>query len=189
MIRKVDFDKAISVYNGKIINDFPEEEIPPLVVFEKCIKQGIFECFRFENDNEELGYIVTRKVDDLVFIMVFAVDKNQRGKGYGKSFLNEFKEILKENKIILLEAENPEVDGLSEEEKISRRKRIKFYEDLDFKVTENLKYILVGVDYKILYYNLENDDILEPEEIKNYMEKIYNNVLRDKSFLKMEITK
>lgn len=189
MIRKIDFEKAISVYNEKIVNDFPKEEIPPLIVFEKCIKQGIFECFIFENNEQELGYIVTRKVEDLIFIMVLAIDKNQRGKGLGKQFLNEFKIQVKGNKIILLEAENPEVDGLDEVERISREKRIKFYKDLDFKVTENLKYVLLGIDYKILYYSLEDDDIVGPEEIKTYMEKIYSEVLRDRSFLKMEITK
>lgn len=193
LINKESIENAIKIYTEKIEKDFPEEEIPPLSVYEKCLKEGIFECYSFSTKIEEeifknIGYIVSRKVDDIIFIMVLAVDKNIRGKGLGKIMLNEFKDFVKNEKIIVLEAENPEEDNITEKEKIVREKRIKFYNDLGFKVTEKLKYILVGIDYKILYFCLDdNEKIIDANRVMNYMEKIYENVLRNRKWLEMEV--
>ena len=140
----------------------------------------------YEHDGEESGYIVTRKRDDLVFLLVLAIDEKMRGKGLGNAMVEEFKDSVKDRKIILLEAENPEATD-DEKEKITRKKRIRFYEKLGFKVTENLKYLLVDIDYKILYYFLDNSGkTLETKDAMEYMEKIYEGVLRDRTKLVME---
>lgn len=186
LITKVGLEKAVEIFKNKVMNDFLEDEIPPLFVFERCIKDGTFECYMYEHDGEESGYIVTRKRDDLVFLLVLAIDEKMRGKGLGNAMVEEFKDSVKDRKIILLEAENPEATD-DEKEKITRKKRIRFYEKLGFKVTENLKYLLVDIDYKILYYFLDNSGkTLETKAAMEYMEKIYEGVLRDRTKLVME---
>ena len=186
LITKVGLEKAGEIFKNKVMNDFLEDEIPPLFVFERCIKDGTFECYMYEHDGEESGYIVTRKRDDLVFLLVLAIDEKMRGKGLGNAMVEEFKESVKDRKIILLEAENPEATE-DEKEKLIRKKRIRFYEKLGFKVTENLKYLLVDIDYKILYYFLDNSGkTLETKDAMEYMEKIYEGVLRDRTKLVME---
>ena len=186
LITKVGLEKAVEIFKNKVMNDFLEDEIPPLFVFERCIKDGTFECYMYEHDGEESGYIVTRKRDDLVFLLVLAIDEKMRGKGLGNAMVEEFKDSVKDRKIILLEAENPEATD-DEKEKITRKKRIRFYEKLGFKVTENLKYLLVDIDYKILYYFLDNSGkTLETKDAMEYMEKIYEGVLRDRTKLVME---
>lgn len=186
LITKVGLEKAVEIFKNKVMNDFLEDEIPPLFVFERCIKDGTFECYMYEHDGEESGYIVTRKRDDLVFLLVLAIDEKMRGKGLGNAMVEEFKESVKDRKIILLEAENPEATE-DEKEKLIRKKRIRFYEKLGFKVTENLKYLLVDIDYKILYYFLDNSGkTLETKDAMEYMEKIYEGVLRDRTKLVME---
>ena len=157
MIVKVGLEKAIEIFKEKIEKDFLEDELPPLFVFERCIKEDIFECYIFEYENEEVGYIVTRKKDDVVFLLVLAIDEQMRGKGLGKIMIEEFKELVKDRKIILLEAENPD-EANDEEEKLVRNKRINFYKKLGFKITQNLKYVLVDIDYKILYYCLDDSN-------------------------------
>ena len=185
LITKVGLEKAVEIFKNKVMNDFLEDEIPPLFVFEKCIKEGTLECYMYEHDGEESGYIVTRKRDDLVFLLVLAIDKKMRGKGLGNAMVEEFKDSVKDRKIILLEAENPEATE-DEKEKLIRKKRIRFYEKLGFKVTENLKYLLVDIDYKILYYFLDNSGkTLETKDAMEYMEKIYEGVLRDRTKLVM----
>ena len=193
MITKVSLEKAIKIYEERIENDFPDEEVPPIHVYERCIKENIFECYTFTTTldskvYEDVGYLVTRKGDDIVFILVLAVDKNIRGKGLGKIMLNEFIDFIKnEYKLIILEAENPEEKEISKEEKHIREKRIKFYTDLDFKITENLKYLLVKIDYKILYLNLKNkDEKIFAKDAMNIMERVYENVLRNRAWLEME---
>ena len=186
LITKVGLEKAVEIFKNKVMNDFLEDEIPPLFVFERCIKDGTFECYMYEHDGEESGYIVTRKRDDLVFLLVLAIAEKMRGKGLGNAMVEEFKDSVKDRKIILLEAENPEATD-DEKEKITRKKRIRFYEKLGFKVTENLKYLLVDIDYKILYYFLDNSGkTLETKDAMEYMEKIYEGVLRDRTKLVME---
>ena len=186
LITKVGLEKAVEIFKNKVMNDFLEDEIPPLFVFEKCIKEGTLECYMYEHDGEESGYIVTRKRDDLVFLLVLAIDEKMRGKGLGNAMVEEFKDSVKDRKIILLEAENPEATE-DEKEKLIRKKRIRFYEKLGFKVTENLKYLLVDIDYKILYYFLDNSGkTLETKDAMEYMEKIYEGVLRDRTKLVME---
>ena len=185
MITKVSLEKAISIYNEKIVKDFLEDEIPPLSVYERCIKEDILECFIYEDNGKEVGYIVTRQRDDLVFLLVLAINKEARGCGYGNKMLEEFKECVKDRKIILLEAENPEVENIEIDEKVKREKRIKFYEKLGFKVTQNLKYYLCGIDYKILYYNIEENNY-NTKDIIDCMSNVYEGVLRDKTKLVME---
>ena len=89
---------------------------------------------------------------------------------------------------IILEAENPEDKDVSEKEKVTRERRIKFYTDLGFKVTKKLKYLLVKIDYKILYYCLNDENkILSPEEVIVIMEDVYKDVLRNRDWLEMEV--
>ena len=186
LITKVGLEKAVEIFKNKVMNDFLEDEIPPLFVFEKCIKEGTLECYMYEHDGEESGYIVTRKRDDLVFLLVLAIDKKMRGKGLGNAMIEEFKESVKDRKVILLEAENPEATD-DEKEIVNRKKRISFYEKLGFKVTENLKYLLVGIDYKILYYFLDDSGkTIETKTAIEYMDKLYEGILRDKTKLVME---
>lgn len=186
MITKVGLEKAVEIFKNKVMNDFLEDEIPPLFVFERCIKEGTFECYMFEYENEEVGYIVTRKRDDLVFLLVLAIDDKMRGKGLGKIMIEEFKESVKDRKIILLEAENPDATD-DEKDRVARIRRIDFYERLGFKITENLKYLLVGIDYKILYYLLDgSDEKVDTKEVMLCMEKLYEGVLRDRTKLVME---
>ena len=107
MIKKVSLEKAVEIYKERIEKDFPPEEIPPLLVFERCIKEGTFECYTFDakvdgNEYIDIGYLVIRKVNDVVFIMVLAIDDLVRGKGLGKKMLNEFKSFVKENSNIII---------------------------------------------------------------------------------------
>lgn len=194
MIKKVSLEKAVEIYKERIEKDFPPEEIPSLFVFERWIKEYIFECYTFDtevdgNKYTDIGYLVVRKVNDVVFIMVLAIDDSVRGKGLGNKMLNEFKSFIKGNvNIIILEAENPEEKDINDKEKEVREKRIKFYKDLGFKITKNLKYLLVKVDYKILYYCLDDESkILSPEEVICIMEDVYKNVLRNRDWLEMKV--
>ena len=186
MIKKVQLEKAVEIFVNKVQKDFLPDEIPPLHVFERCIKEDTLEWFVYEHEGKEVGYIVGRKKDDLVFLLVLAINEEMRGKSLGKTMLEEFKNSVKERKIILLEAENPDATD-DEQEKLARNKRISFYERLGFKVTENLKYLLVNIDYKILYYCLDDEEkIIDTDEVINCMRKVYDGILRNQAMLVME---
>ena len=68
-------------------------------------------------------------------------------------------------------------------EEIQKAKEI--VEKLGFKVTQHLKYYLCGIDYKILYYNIEENNY-NTKDIIDCMSNVYEGVLRDKTKLVME---
>ena len=96
MIKKVQLEKAVEIFVNKVQKDFLPDEIPPLHVFERCIKEDTLECFVYEHEGKEVGYIVGRKKDDLVFLLVLAINEEMRGKSLGKTMLEEFKNSVKE---------------------------------------------------------------------------------------------
>ena len=52
----------------------------------------------------------------------------------------------------------------------------------------NIKYLLVKIDYKILYYCLNDESkILSPEEVIAIMEDVYKDVLRNRDWLEMKV--
>lgn len=92
----------------------------------------LLELHEAYNKHETSDYIVTfAEYPEFIFIDYFLVKPNVRGKGIGGKVLSEFKN---KGKIILLEVEPPEVDG------IDAQKRIRFYEKNGFRKAEHIVY-------------------------------------------------
>lgn len=117
-----------------------------------------------------------------MLIVYFAVLKKYRGQGIGQKFLKELKEKYKENDVIILEVENPERAKNNEEKEICQ-KRIKFYEKLNFKIIENLQYILYNVDYKIMELPLNEKYKYEFESFKNVMKNKFYSFIKEENNL------
>ena len=122
-LRTVTKENFSFVYK-RLIDAFPYEERRDESHEEKCFLKKEFNFCEIIDNNESVGLIVFWLFKEYLFVEHVAINKELRGKGYGsKTF-----ELLKSqyNLPIILEAESPETE--------MQKKRIKFYENLGFKV-------------------------------------------------------
>lgn len=107
---------------------FPKEELMPwwstrLVNYRKGADVSAY----MEND-VLCGFTSTYLVDEMLFLLYFAVDSDLRGKGYGSQILTMLKEA-NPNKTITLNIERLDENATNIDE---RKKRLLFYEKNGF---------------------------------------------------------
>ena len=122
-LKPVTDEKFSSVYK-RLIDAFPYEERRDERDEKKCFLKSQFNFCEITDDGESVGLIVFWVFSKFLFVEHIAINKEIRSKGYGsKTF-----ELLKTqyNLPIILEAESPETE--------MQKKRIRFYENLGFKV-------------------------------------------------------
>jgi hypothetical protein len=122
-LKPVTDEKFSSVYK-RLIDAFPYEERRDERDEKKCFLKSQFNFCEIIDDGESVGLIVFWVFSKFLFVEHIAINKEIRSKGYGsKTF-----ELLKTqyNLPIILEAESPETE--------MQKKRIKFYENLGFKI-------------------------------------------------------
>lgn len=122
-LRPVAEEKISSVYK-RIIDAFPYEERRDECDEEKCFLKKEFNFCEIIDNDESVGLVVFWLFNKFLFIEHIAINKEIRSKGYGSKTIDLIKS--KYNLPIILEAEAP----LTE----TQKKRIKFYENLGFKV-------------------------------------------------------
>lgn len=176
MLRKIKFKEFKQLYRKNLINDFPKNERPNLKGFRKRILKGNEEVYIFEEDGIEKGYCITDKIQEYVLVAFLAVFKEQRGKGIGTKMLKDIKDKYKSEEGILLEVEDPDSSD-SEEEKIIKQRRIKFYERANFEMVKDLKIELFKVDFRIM---VSNDKSSESWKIAEEIKYFYNSQLNKK---------
>ena len=117
-------DENFSLVYKRLIDAFPYEERRDEADEKKCFLKSQFNFCEITDENESVGLIVFWVFNKFLFVEHIAINKEIRSKGYGsKTF-----ELLKTqyNLPIILEAESPETE--------MQKKRIRFYENLGFKV-------------------------------------------------------
>ena len=118
---KVTDESFNSVYK-KMEDAFPYEERRCLIDQKKCLSDSRFEFYEIVDGSSKIGFVAIWNLSSFIFIEHIAIDKAQRGKGYGSKALDLLK--LKYNKDIILEAEAPVTS--------TQIKRIAFYEKAGF---------------------------------------------------------
>ena len=122
-LRPVTKENFSSVYK-RLIDAFPYEERRDEADEQKCFLKSQFNFCEITDDGESVGLIVFWGFERFLFIEHIAINKEIRSKGYGSKTIDLIKS--KFNLPIILEAEAPETEV--------QQKRIKFYENLGFKV-------------------------------------------------------
>lgn len=122
-LRPVTKENFPSVYK-RLIDAFPYEERRDEADEEKCFLKEQFNFCEIIDNGESVGLIVFWAFESFLFIEHIAINKEIRSKGYGSKTIDLIKS--KYNLPIILEAESPETEV--------QQKRIKFYENLGFKV-------------------------------------------------------
>ncbi len=112
------FKEAWQLYEAS----FPQEERRTLNVQEKIMANDSYNFQVMLLESKVVGFLLWWEFEEVVFVEHFATSPNLRGKGYGKTILQEF--LDREEKPVVLEVELPE-PGI-------KLRRIEFYKRLGF---------------------------------------------------------
>lgn len=175
MIKKVDLEKALEIYNF-MKEDFPKNEIPDYKRYLKFTKEHIHNVYVYEENEQEIAYFLTMEnvKNKNILITHLAVIEKYRGKGVGKRFIEEIKKFFIDKKMLIVEVET-EKNAKNEQELKIIKKRINYYINAGFKKCEGLEYKLFNVDFYILIYSKLNEKIFN-KEIKETIENIYDGL-------------
>ncbi len=115
------FDDFWTIYEEA----FPPDERRDIEAQLKIMEREEYYLKTFYGENGLVGFITYWDLGKILFIEHLAIEKSQRGGGYGGKMMKELMESFKEY-YFLLEVEPP-TDEIS-------KKRIKFYEKLGFQL-------------------------------------------------------
>ena len=169
MIQRVEVKKWEDLYKLRMVKDFPRNELPPLNRFLKYTDKRI--VYSFIEDGVEKAYLITSRNDKIELIQYFAVYEEYRQKGIGTKFLQEYKEMVGNDKTILLEIENP-ATAKNQQEYIKRMKRKSFYERIGFIIDDRVKAYYFYEHYLLLTTKKE----MPIQEIREQIKKLYNTM-------------
>ena len=139
-----DMVKVLNLYN----NSFPENELIEFDVFFSSKIKG--DVISFYDNNQFIGFAALMSHENISNIFYFAIEPNLRGKGYGTQSLKQICQYFQNNKIIL-DVEDP-FECNNEKEREKRLKRITFYKNAGFKLTD-IKYNWMNEFYIIMIIN------------------------------------
>lgn len=123
----------------------------------------------FYDEDILCGFVYMATLDNLTFIMFFAVDENNRSKGYGSRILEEIQSIYPSNKIVLtIERCIEDADNIEQ-----RLRRKKFYINNGYKDTKFLVE-LVNKTQEVLIKNGE----FKSDEFVSFFKKYSNGTMK-----------
>lgn len=107
---------------------FPKEELMPWTIIRIINMRKGADVSAYMDGDIFCGFTHTYVVDDMLFVLYFAVDSELRGKGYGSKILTTLKE-LNPNKTITLNIEPIDENAVNIEQ---RKNRLLFYQKNGF---------------------------------------------------------
>lgn len=140
------------IYNERMKEDFPPEEIKPLARIYEVMDEGLYKCYGLAEDSIILGYAFLLKIRNTNDYLVdyLAVDKNKRNCGLGTILVHEIENLLKDADSIMVETENPAFSK-NEKDKVVRQRRYDFYMRNGLVDTGVLS-VCFGVNYRVLEF-------------------------------------
>ena len=99
---------------------FSKDERMPFVFMVMLSKTTNTDFLAFYDKEILCGFIYIATIDNLTFVMFFAVDKNIRSKGYGSAILSKVQSLYPDNKI-LISIERCDVDAENKNDRIRRK--------------------------------------------------------------------
>ena len=122
-----------------MLTAFPPEERIPVWLLNLLAKKRNVNFNAWYDDQEFCGITYTLESEKMVYLLYFAVNEQQRSKGYGSQIIHELKQTAQGREIIL----NVEKPNQFAENNEQRMQRIAFYErngfyqsDFDLQIAE-----------------------------------------------------
>lgn len=174
MIKRLDADKLIHLYDSSMKYTFPRQELKPLKAMLRMYEEGNYDVWGYYDRSELLAYACVCSAAEPVLLDYLAVTEAHRGEGHGSSFL---KALIGESSVypaMMLEIESVE-DALDEADRVIRARRQSFYERLGFVLTATQAKVF-GEHYVVL----ANRPELEKHPVTDAMHEIYRYMVPER---------
>ena len=150
-----------------MIDDFPENELKPLDKLKNLYQSGNYVCYGLYDEINCIAYAYFLNNPDgkMKLLDYFAVNKNYRGKGIGREFLEAVLKWEGGQTYVMVEVENPEA-AEDEKEREMRKGRITFYEKCGMHMT-SVRTEAFEVPYRIMGNHSEVDEETLKKEYRN----------------------
>ena len=142
---------------------FPPEERIPIWGLGLLSKQRNVNFYAWYDNQEFCGITYTIESEKMIFLLYFAVEAQQRSKGYGSRIIQELKQIAGGREIIL----NVEKPDQAAENNVQRVQRIAFYERNGF-YKSNFDLRIEGANYLVLSTSAAPDKAEFSSILKKY---------------------
>ena len=143
---------------------FPPEERIHIWILNLLSKKKNVNFNAWYDNQEFCGITYTIESEKMIFLLYFAVNAQQRSKGYGSQIINELKKTAGGREIIL----NVEKPDKSAGNNVQRVKRIAFYERNGF-YQSGFDLRIEGLDYLVF----STSAVLDKMEFSNILKKYH----------------
>lgn len=171
------FEQAMAIYEQSL----PSNERQSRSVIEDRLNQGLCTLFGVMEDSAVIGMMVIWIFEDtpFAFLDYLAVHQDYRGKGIGEFCMQKImEEFAKMNKSMLIEVEDPDFG----EDRVTKIRRIRFYEKCGAKWLANTPYIIPPLDgtdpTPMLILIIANKEAtqLDGASVRDILRRIYRSV-------------
>ena len=179
-LKLLDSTEISNLYQDHMVIDFPKDELKPLNMILKSVKEGFYDCFGLYDEEEMVGYTFMVKLDNSYLIDYIAIFPECRNKGIGANLLAIIDDYLENADRIFGEVEDPAYTKEKSQKELQSR-RLNFYLRNNCRDT-GLRVDCFGVKYIILEAGktqFENKD-----DAWNLYEKFYRSFLPADKFNK-----
>ncbi|MCR5078421.1 MAG: GNAT family N-acetyltransferase [Bacilli bacterium] len=141
-----DYNRAKSLF----LHAFPPQERPPFEALFSWKDKGLTEFLNIYDGQTFLGFVHLVHYKDLLYLFFFALNEENRNKGYGSKILRELRDRYEGNRLYLLAEEvNPKY-----EDNANRKRREAFYTRNGL-INSRALIVEYGVPYELYYAGQE----------------------------------
>lgn len=159
-IKKLGNKEITFLYGTYMRQDFPADELKPLSHIIKSMEEGYGFSLGLYEEERLAGYSVFILCEETKCALLdyFAILSDRRGEGLGHRAFSLFDAYFKEKlplvKGLYIESERITA-AENEKQRLTRERRIAFYQSCGCEMTD-LRAVLFGVDYSVLYMRMGN---------------------------------
>ncbi|MDD3244147.1 MAG: GNAT family N-acetyltransferase [Eubacteriales bacterium] len=172
MIPEMPPEELERVYQ-RVKRDFPPQEYPPLPAMRRHIRRGLVAAFL---QDEDYAFVASGKDTSACLLLLLAVEERVRGQGRGTALVREVLEREKRRDGMYVEVECPEL-AADETQRVTRQRRILFYERLGFTWAEPVEYVIFGVPMRLYYRPLKETGVPGAAAAMAQMRALYADLL------------
>lgn len=167
------------IYEQRMVEDFPPDELKPLWMIERALDEGRYSCFGWFEGREILAYALFVRLGRTALFDYYAVRRDLRDSGVGSRFIRALIEgPLAGMDCVLLEVDDPD-EAPDERELDVRERRLRFYMRNGLRDT-GARATVFGVAFRILA--LPVGPMPGPEAARRVYSELYRAMLPEKLY-------
>lgn len=180
MLKKLDTDLLIHIYETIAAKHFPPEELKPVSAIKRLLSQNIYSAYGLFQENALIGYAYFVDIPDNPSLLLdyYAILEEYRNQGMGSIFLSKLKSAFYDRSGFFIESEDPAFSA-DDNDLQTRNKRLAFYERNHAKMTPFLS-TLFDVHYRVLYLPCSTQR--EETRLFTQLDTIYHAMFLEKHY-------